>query len=177
MKTAVRRWLLAFIVAFTVPAAAEVRDVNKYFFHPKLGDLEADVAAARQEGKLGVLLMFEMDDCPFCYRMKTTVLNQSEVQDYYRKHFLIFAVDTKGDVPMTDFAGRQTTEKDFALEQRARATPVFVFYDLTGKPLARYTGATKGVEEFLQLGRYVVEGAYKTMPFNTYKRQVPTAAQ
>jgi thioredoxin-related protein len=25
---------------------------------------------ARAEGKQGVLIMFEMDDCPFCSRMK-----------------------------------------------------------------------------------------------------------
>jgi thioredoxin-related protein len=93
------------------------------------------------------------------------------VQDYYRKHFLIYPVNVKGDTPMVDFKGKDTTEKAFALEQRARATPVFVFYDLEGNPITRFTGAMQTTDEFLLLGRYVVEGSYKAAPFNVYKRQ------
>lgn len=167
------RWLMLwFALAFvSAPVVAEVRDPYKHFFGAKFGDFKAELETARSEGKLGILFMFEMDECPFCHRMKTTVLNQSEVQDWYRKHFLIFSIDVKGDTEMVDFKGKETTEKAFALEQRARATPVFVFYDLNGNPLTRFTGATQGVEEFMLLGRYVTEGAYKTQPFNTYKRQ------
>jgi thioredoxin-related protein len=165
------RWLLLVLALFTLPVMAEVRDPASHFFMPKLGDFKGDLDAAKQEGKVGILLMFELDDCPYCHRMKATILNQSEVQDWFRQHFLIYTVDAKGDTAMTDFNGKDTTEKAFALEQRVRATPVFQFYDLTGKPTARFTGATQSKEEFLLLGRYVVEGAYKTMPFNVYKRQ------
>lgn len=166
------RWLmLALLAILALPAVAEPRDPQTHFFQPRLGDFQADLDMAKEEGRTGILLMFEMDECPFCHRMKTTVLNRSAVQDYYRAHFLIYAVDVKGDVPVTDFQGEQTTEKAFALRQRARATPVFVFYDLQGREMTRFTGATQTAEEFLLLGRYVVEGAYKTMPFNVYKRQ------
>ncbi|MCS6785594.1 MAG: thioredoxin family protein [Thiobacillaceae bacterium] len=166
------RVLIALLLFLAQPVwAQQPRDPAVYFFQPKLGDLHAELETARREGKVGVLLMFEMDECPFCHRMKTQVLNQPEVQDYFRRHFLIYSIDVKGDIPITDFQGRDTTEKAFAFEQRARATPVFAFYDLEGRPIARFTGATQGVEEFLLLGRYVVEGAYKSMPFNVYKRQ------
>jgi thioredoxin-related protein len=150
---------------------AETRDVSQYFFDQKLGDFKADLATAAHEGKQGILLMFEQEDCPFCHRMKTTILNQSEVQDYYRKHFLIFSVDVKGDVSLVDFDGKETTDKQFALDHRVRATPVFLFFDLSGKPVSRYTGAARDIDEFMKLGRYVVEGAYKKMPFAIYKQQ------
>lgn len=165
------RWLIIALALLVQPALAEVRDPHTHFFMSKLGDFKDELATARQEGKQGVLIMFEMDDCPFCARMKGTVLNQSEVQEWFRKHFLIYAVDVKGDTPMVDFQGKQTTEKAFALENRARATPVFLFFDLDGKPVSRFTGATQTPEELMQLGRYVVEGAYKSVPFNVYKRQ------
>lgn len=168
------RWLVLTLSLCLSSAWAETRDPGNHFFQPKLGDLHGDLTAARQEGKLGILLMFEMEDCPFCQRMKQTVLNQSEVQDYYRRHFIIYGMDTKGDTPMVDFKGKDTTEKAFALEQRARATPVFVFYDLEGNPIARYTGATQTAAEFLLLGRYVVEGHYKSVPFSAFKRQTNT---
>jgi thioredoxin-related protein len=80
-------------------------------------------------------------------------------------------VDIEGDIEITDFKGRAIREKDFAFEEnRVRATPVFLFYDLNGKQLARYTGATSGIDEFLWLGEYVVEGIYEDMPFTRYKR-------
>ena len=75
------------LLLFATTAMAEVRDVQTYFFQPKLGDFQAEMQTARKEGKAGVLIMFVMEDCPFCERMKSTMLNQSEVQDYYRNTF------------------------------------------------------------------------------------------
>lgn len=152
-------------------AGAETRDVQQHFFNQHLGDFKAELSTAKQEGKQGILLMFEMEECPFCHRMKQTILSQSEVQDYYRKHFLIFSVDTEGANALVDFSGKETSEKKFALDLRVRATPVFIFFDLSGQPLTRFTGAAKDAREFMALGRYVVEGAHKNMPFAKYKQQ------
>lgn len=151
-------------------ASAATRDVDQYFFDQKLGDFKAELSTAKQSGKQGVLLMFEQEDCPWCARMKATVLNQSEVQDYYKQHFLIFPMDIKGDNPMVDFKGRDTTEKVFSAEHRVRATPVFGFFDLNGNLVFRWTGVTKDAAEFLLLGRYVSEGAYKNQSFVAYKQ-------
>jgi len=164
---------LVFVAASAAPVAAEPRDPGQYFFNDTFGNFAEELATARASGKKGILIMFEMDECPFCHRMKTTVLNQPEVQDYFRENFLIFPVDIEGDVEITDFQGNVTTMKDFAFKQyRVRATPVFAFFDLDGnyiKP-ARFTGATRDKEEFMLLGRYVVEGAYAEQPFTRYKR-------
>ena len=169
------RWLtlvLSITMIGLLPAAhAEVRDPHTYFFMPKLGDFKDELSTARSEGKKGVLIMFEMEECPFCSRMKASVLNQSDVQDWYRKHFLIYSVDVRGDAPMADFGGKNTTEKAFALENRARATPTFLFFDLDGNVVTRFTGATQTANEFMLLGRFVVDGEYKTSRFDVYKRQ------
>jgi thioredoxin-related protein len=165
------RYLILLLALVLQPVGAETRDPGNYFFEPKLGDFQAELATAKHDGKAAIMLFFEMDDCPFCARMKATVLNQADVQAYYRKHFLLFPVDTKGDVLMTDFRGKETKEKDFAFENRVRATPVIAFFDLNGNLIVRYTGPTKDKNEFLLLGRYVVEGAYRQMPFIKYKQQ------
>ncbi len=155
---------------FSGLAQSETRNVDPYFFDQKLGDFKADLANAKKEGKQGILLMFEQEDCPWCFRMKSTILNQSEVQDYFKKHFNIYHVDIKGDVSMVDFKGRETTEKKYAEENRVRATPVFGFIDLDGNMAFRFTGVAKDINEFLLLGRFVVEGAYKTQSFPVYKQ-------
>jgi thioredoxin-related protein len=72
---------------------------------------------------------------------------------------------------VVDFQGNPDTQKDFALKQfRVRATPVFAFFDLDGNLVARYTGATRDQEEFMLLGQYVVDEAYKETTFTKYKR-------
>lgn len=168
--------LILALLFFTVglAQAAAPRDPGSYFFDQNLGDFSEELENAREQGKVGILIMFELDDCPFCHRMKQTVLNQPEIQDYFKQHFLILSVDIEGDVEMTDFKGEAMTEKDFAFKKnRVRATPVFAFYDLNGDPIkrARLTGATNGPEEFLWLGEYVKEGIYQKMSFTRYKRQ------
>lgn len=152
-------------------AIAEPHTGSERFFDQKFGDFKADLASAAQDGKNGILLMFEQEDCPWCRRMKTTILNQPEVQAFYRKHFLIFSVDIKGNTTLVDFNGKETSEKDFSIAHRVRATPVFLLFDLKGKPVFRFTGAAKDTDEFMKLGRYMGEGIYKQMPFAKYKQQ------
>lgn len=160
------------LVTLNAGAAGTGRDPYTHFFNQTLGDFAEELATARAEGKQGILIFFEMDECPFCQRMKETVLNQPQVQEYYSKHFLNFAVDVEGDVEVVDFERRTMSQKDFAFKvNRVRATPVFAFYDLNGKQVARFTGATSGVDEFMWLGEFVAEGHYKGMPFTKYKRQ------
>lgn len=165
-----RQLFLAFVLLLAWPAWAETRDPASHFFQPKFGDFQAELDAAREQGKKGIFLFFEMDECPFCERMRTTILNQSDVQDAYRAQFLVYSIDVNGDTSMTDFKGKATTEKDFAFAHRVRATPTLLFFDLDGKLVARHTGPTKDKAEFLLLARYVVDGAYANQPFTRYKQ-------
>lgn len=170
----IRRWIFLFLIFTTqlaVAASSTPRDPYKFFFEESFGDYTEELKLAKEQGKQGILLFFEMDECPYCHYMKSTVLNQPEVQEYFRKHFKIFAVDIEGDVEITDFEGETMKMKDFAFKKnRVRATPVFAFYDLDGKRIHRHIGKTAGIDEFMVLGRYIVEGAYKTEPFTKYKR-------
>jgi len=176
MKTILKLFFLFTVLATTVSISwAEsnsVRDPYKYFFNETWGDLPEEIKNAKTEGKKGLLIFFEMDECPFCHYMKQNVINQPKVQKYFREHFLNFSVDIEGDVEMVNFKGETTKLKDFAFkENRVRATPVIAFFDLNGKRIHRHTGKTSGVEEFLWLGEYIVTDTYKTMPFSRYKKQ------
>lgn len=165
-----RRLMLAFLIVFSGSLWAEPRDPDTHFFQAKFGDFQAELEAARKQGKKGVFLFFEMDECPFCARMKNTILNQPEVQDAYRAQFLIYPIDVNGDTAMTDFQGKETTEKAFAFAHRVRATPTLLFFGLDGSVLTRYTGPARDKAEFLLLGKYVAEGQYARVPFARYKQ-------
>lgn len=151
--------------------AEGTRNPEEHFFDSTFGDFTEELENAREQGKKGILIFFEMDECPFCHWMKTNVLNQKQVQDYYNKNFLIFSVDIEGDVEITNFLGKTTTQKDFAFkENRVRATPVIAFFDLNGKRVMRFTGRTASADEFLLMGKFVVDEEYKNHKFSRYKR-------
>lgn len=163
--------LLLGVLTLSLAQANTTRDPEEFFFQETFGDFREELGLAREEEKQVILLFFEQEDCPFCFRMKTTVLNQPDVQEYFRKHFRIFSVDIEGDLEITDFKGVPSTQKDFAYRQlKVRATPVFAFFDLDGNLIARHTGPTSNVQEFLWLGEYVVDGHYRTQSFTAYKR-------
>jgi thioredoxin-related protein len=165
------RCFLAFLFVFSQLAQAEIRDPEAHFFNQTLGDYSEELEIAKAASKKGMLIMFEQDECPFCARMKATVLNQSQVQDYFQAHFSIFHVDIEGDIEIHDMKGNAIKEKDFAFKvNRVRATPVFIFYNLEGEPITRYTGPTSGVEDFMLLGKYVVNDEYRNMSFTRYKQ-------
>jgi thioredoxin-related protein len=168
---------IAIVFSISCAQAASPRDPYQYFFEQNLGDLSEELATARSDGKKGMFIFFEMDECPFCHRMKKTVLNQPDIQDYFKENFHSISIDVEGDVEIVDFEGNQTTQKGFASKNRVRATPVMAFYDLEGNQVVRYTGAASGVEEFKLLAEFYMEGIYKTkdengrpIKFSKYKR-------
>lgn len=158
-------------------AAQNWRDPGQHFFQPLLGDLTVELKQAAQEGKKGLLLVFEMDECPFCERLHRTTLREVVVQDYYRQNFSVFKIDLRGGTPLTGFDGREGTESSFATQQKVRATPTSVFYDLSGKEVARFPGTPRDRQEFLQWGDYVARGKYHSMSFVEFRRTAKTSSQ
>ena len=151
--------------------ASTVKDPETYFFDNTFGDFSEELETAKEQGKKGVMIFFEMDDCPFCHWMKINVLNQPEVQQYYKDNFLMFAVNIDGDLEIVNFQGKSMSQKDFSFkENRVRATPVIAFFDLKGQRVMRFTGRTSNPKEFLLLGKFVAEQEYKNNKFSKYKR-------
>lgn len=155
--------LFLLVVGAGTAAAADA----ERFFDQGLGDFAAELKTAQGAGKAGVLLMFELEGCPYCRKMREQVLSRAEVQAYFRKHFAIFSVDVVGALPVTDFAGREVTEKAFAQAQKIRGTPTFVFFGPGGAEVARLSGSMRA-DEFLRTGRYVAEGHYQTMSLERF---------
>lgn len=164
--------LLNAFLSVSWAASLNVKDPYKYFFNETWGDLPEELENAKQNGKKGILVFFEMDECPFCHYMKKNVLNQPNVQDFYRKNFLNFVIDIESDVEMVSLKGQTVKQKDFAKKNRVRATPVIAYYNLDGKMVYRHTGKTSGIDEFMWLGEYISNEVYKKkIRFSRYKRQ------
>lgn len=154
-----------------IASAETILPLDVSIFDETFGDMQEELATVDEENKKALLIMFETVDCPWCMRMKQTVLNRQRVQDYYKEHFRIITIDAGGGAPIVDFEGNDTNETKFSMKLlRVRATPVFAFYDSKGKLLAKYTGTTKNADDFLLLGEYVVDEHYKQGKFSKFRR-------
>lgn len=146
------------------------RAAGDAFFQPSFGDFREELEAARSEGKRGLMLVFEQDDCPYCRRFREQVLSRDDVRRWYRDHFAVLAVDVLGAVAVTDVNGEGTDERGLARRYAVRATPTLVFVDTRGQVVLRHAGAPRDAESFLLLGRYVAEGAVADMTFDQFRR-------
>ena len=168
---------LSFLCYSQIIFSSTPRDPYDYLFEQSLGDLTEELEIAQEEGKKAIFMFFEMDECPFCHRMKNTVLNRPDIQDHFLQNFHSLTMDIEGDLEVIDFSGETTTQKAFSSKHRVRATPVLAFFDLQGNQIFRYTGAPSGPEEFKLMSRYVLDEVYKEkdengrpIRFSRYKR-------
>lgn len=147
------------------------------FFMPLFGDLKAELEAARNDGRKGIVLIYEMDGCPFCERLKRVALRSPDVRRYYHANFLVYRIDVRGATELTAFDGAVGTESSFAKGQGVRETPTIAFYDLGGSELTRLVGPPTDAAEFLLLGRYVVEGHYRSRAFPVFRQMQKQGAK
>lgn len=161
--------ILALLVASVAPAtASDTRNAREYFFTLTFGDLPEEMALASDAGKIGMLLFFEAEDCPYCHHMLQKVFSQSDVQDWYQERFVSIAIDIHGDVEMQDFAGVTLPSKVFSDQQGVFLTPVVSFIGLDGEELYRHLGMIGTPQEFLLLGEYVEGGHYKKTGYDDF---------
>ena len=141
------------------------------FFDESFGNYQEELEIAIEEGKKGVFVFYHMDECPFCHRMRNTILTEPDVIELYKNNFLTILHDIEGSHEIVDFDGETATAQYLAEKKyRVRATPVMMVFDTTGKPVVKYTGPTRTKEEFKWLAEYVLDGSYQTQSFTKYKR-------
>ena len=122
--------LVLIVVAVAKIDAGAPRDPSEYFFQDSFGDLAEEAEEAKASGLFGVMIMFETADCPWCRRMKETVLNNTEVQRYYRRYFRVLVLNAEGDAPMSDFQGKDMTEKHLLWKRIEFEQPHFLHFSI-----------------------------------------------
>ncbi len=157
------RLFIAFATLTLTAGASYAMGSADSFFSASFNNMQEELALAHDEKKL-LVIMYEQEGCPFCWKMRRDVLSRKDVQDYYGKRFRVIPMDIRGSLDTVDFSGEAMTQKDFSIQQNVRLTPVFIYYSETGKELHRLIGFYDW-EEFLLAGDFVLSGAYKTEDF------------
>lgn len=133
------------------------RPAEEYFFVQSFKDLPEEVELAKDEGKTGVFVFFEMQGCPYCDYMKEHVLNRIDVQKYYASNFRNITIDIHAQTEAVDVDGTEMTEALFSKLHQVDLTPTLVFFGVDGEELQRKQGMIKDPNEFIALAKEVVE--------------------
>ena len=96
-------------------------------------DLKEDFAEAKAAGKR-LAVIFEQRGCIYCVKMHKEVLSLKYINDFVRKNFHVVQLDLWGGRKVTDFDGKQLSEKKLAERWRVQFTPTVVFFkdDISG---------------------------------------------
>lgn len=146
-----------------------VRDPGQHFFHTSFGDLRAELDIARKDGKKGILLVFELEECPFCKRMHDTVINREAVQAAFRQHFNIIRIESDSSSEIVSPSGLPMTERELAQSLKAYGTPYSIALDADGTELARLPGTPVNAEEYLLFANYATSDTARSESFAQYK--------
>lgn len=150
-------WRLGLVVVLGLGALQAAR--ADFMLTSVDNDFTAEIKQAAESGKT-LVIMFHQTGCPYCDKMRDRVFPDPRVDAAYSKSFVMVESNILGDLPVVTPTGEKTTEKVFARKMRVRATPMFVFYDKTGKDVLTVTGFLDA-DRFIKAGKYVADGVYK----------------
>jgi len=145
--------LVVALALSVMPAAADFK------IEPLDYDFPSEVEAAAAEGK-NIVIMFHLNGCPYCDKMRKRVFPHPQVNAFYSEKFYLIEVNIKGDLDVTTPEGEAMAEKDYAEKMRVRATPVILFLSKEGAEALKLTGY-QDPEMFMTAGRYVSSDAFK----------------
>ncbi len=98
-------------------------------------DLAADAREMRARGNV-MLVLYSQAGCRWCERARNEALLPLQNDPDSRGRVVLREIALDEDSPLTDFAGRPTTHRRFALSERARFTPTLIVYGPDGAHLA-----------------------------------------
>ena len=166
-------------LALAAPAAAfTIGDDGLHkedWFSMTFKDIAEDIATAKESGKR-LALIVEQRGCIYCKEVHEVVLQDPEVRDYIKEHFMVVQYNLHGSEEVTDTDGEVLTEKGAARKWRLLFTPTILFMpedppegvDAASAAVAMMPGAFKK-GTFLEMFVWVNDKGYEgEEDFQTY---------
>ena len=109
------------------------------WFKDSFLDIREDIAEAAKSSRR-VLLYFYQDGCPYCERLIKENMSQQNIVDSLQNRFDVIAINMWGDREVLGLDGKETTEKQFAVNNKIMFTPTLQFLDEEGGHVLRLNG-------------------------------------
>jgi thioredoxin-related protein len=145
-------------------------------------ELADDLEGAAKEGKR-FAIMWELKGCPYCKETHLVNFARGDISDYIKANFQVLQLNIIGSRKVTDFDGKEMSEKAMAAKYGVRFTPTFQFFPERAGPLKALEPAKREVarlpgymrpDDFLAMFRYVREKAYESKSFRDFVKALPS---
>jgi thioredoxin-related protein len=127
--------------------------------------------AAAQNKK--IFLYYGRYGCGFCDKTNKESFTDAEVKRLYTKNYVLVYVDAESGRRLMLPSGERVTEMEVGARLKAKVTPVFMFLEPDGKPIASVPGF-QTARDFLAFDQYVQGGHYKTQALTDYLTKTKT---
>jgi len=143
-------------------------------------ELPDDLQGAANNGKR-FAVMWELRGCPYCRETHLVNFARKDIEEYVKTNFDILQLNIIGARKVTDFDGKEISEKALAAKYGVRFTPTIQFFPagaeaLSGmspdkREVARAAGYLRP-DDFLAMFRFVRENEYERKSFRDYVRAI-----
>ncbi len=144
------------------------------WFNLSFLDLNDSLQEAIDDGKKGLIIYFGRKDCPYCKYQLEGNWGDPAIIKYTQKHFNVIAIDVKGDRTVTDFNGRNWSEKAYSAHRNTNFTPSLLFFNSNGQLALRLSGY-RPKYQFRASLEYVADAHYNIEPFRRYLARAEAA--
>jgi thioredoxin-related protein len=135
------------------------QSVHPDWFKESFLDIDEDIDEAAELGK-HLILLLEMNGCPYCARMVEENFAQAPYRDFIREKFDVIVLNVQGDREVALDAETSLPEKELAQQLGVRYTPTVIFLNAGGEPVAQVDGY-RNAEDFKRVLDYVAARAYE----------------
>ncbi|MEJ2576920.1 MAG: thioredoxin fold domain-containing protein, partial [Gammaproteobacteria bacterium] len=103
------------------------------WFKKSFLDLREDLEDAKAENKQGIIVYFGQRRCAYCKMLMEVNFKLTDIVTYTRRHFDVIPIDIWSPEEMTDPAGNEMSQRQFAVRMGTNFTPSLLFYDTEGR--------------------------------------------
>lgn len=130
---------------------------------------DAGLTKAKAEKK-AVVVDFYTNWCGWCKRMDATTFRDSNVVAAFNKNFVGVRVNAEDTTAFATHEGERMTLRQLTRVFAVSGFPTYWFLDSDGKKIGPAPGY-KAADAFVPLLKYVGEGHYKSMSYDTFVKK------
>ncbi len=145
---------------------AKIIDSPPSWFKTSFMDFSEDLEEADNKGRY-VMIYFHQNGCPYCAKLIKDNFYNEKLVSKLQKYFDVIETNMWGDRNLTDWTGKEFTEKEFSTHMKVQFTPTLVFLSPKGKTILRLNGY-QSIEKMHASLDYIADKIYLKQSYASY---------
>ena len=145
---------------------AKIVDELPNWFKATFLDFSEDLEEANDEGR-HVMIYFHQNGCPYCAKLVEDNFHDKELVAKLQKDFDVIETNMWGDRELTDWQGREFSEKDFSAFMKIQFTPTLIFLNAKGESVLRLNGY-QSIDKMHATLDYIAKKIYLNQSYASY---------